>query len=78
MSTMNFDLDLYLQGYTISCDVAYFIDYIYIIIYIYIYMWPNYNPWGDIVSRIISRSIGLEVKVTQIVRTFAVRAEATL
>ena len=45
MSTMNFDLDLYLQGYTISCDVAYFIDYIYIIIYIYIYV-AQLQPMG--------------------------------
>ena len=32
-----------------TCEVAYFMDYIH--------MWHKYNPWGDDVSRTISRSI---------------------
>ena len=51
----------------LSFDIAYFMDDLH--------MWHKYNPWRDNVSHTISRSINRsKVKVTQVIRIFAVRA----
>ena len=53
-----------------SCDLAYLMDHIH--------MWHKYNPWGDDVSRTISRSIGQKVKILQVIRIFAVGQRVSL
>ena len=60
-----FDLDLYLQGcLTVTLPISWII-----------FMCHKCNPWRDNVSRFISRS---KVRVTQVVRIFAVWAGGIL